>query len=174
MKVKKIFAVVLAMVMICSMAASCSIQVGHSDNIEGKWKSIDSKTSTGFFTFKDDGTVIIEGLGYEIEGTYKVDGDEIEIEYGKSVYTDYEGKETKLPNGGLYSKFDEKTKKASGRVNTLDSFSGKFIIYEANNKDCLEILFIDPDNTDVMTIGGKEFKGVTSKWRFERSYESSK
>lgn len=173
MKVKKIFAVVLAVVMICALAASCNFQIGHSDSIVGKWKNIDAKDSSGFFIFEEDGTLTIEGLNYTIDCTYTVDGDTLEIEYLNTVYTDYNDNETDFGKPGFYSSFNEKTKMPSGGVKNLEHFSGKYMIFEQSNKDYLEIFYIDPNSSESMTVNGKEIKGAVLKWRYERSYEGT-
>ena len=79
MKAKKVLALVLALVIVCSLLAACGAKKG--DSLVGDWASEDFDGKF-VYTFKEDGTGNYDAYGTDMPFTYKVDGDKLSIQYG--------------------------------------------------------------------------------------------
>lgn len=77
MKIKKIIAIFLALLTCALLFASCG-----SKALEGKYKGKGVMSATTY-EFKKDGTVVYTGTwGSDMTGTYKINGKEIEFDFG--------------------------------------------------------------------------------------------
>ena len=84
---KKLFAVLLILVMACSVLAACgdsgssdSADAGGADSIVGQWASQDYDGAF-VFTFNEDGTGNYDASGTDMPFTYTIDGDQLSILY---------------------------------------------------------------------------------------------
>ena len=79
MKAKNVLALVLVLVIVCSLLAACGAKKG--DSLVGDWASEDFDGKF-VYTFKEDGTGNYDAYGTDMPFTYKVDGDKLSIQYG--------------------------------------------------------------------------------------------